>query len=216
MTEKASAIRSAHKVNLLSSTYNRFVLDKCQGRIHDRSCPKIDLIPDTDFSVLASFSEHNNELSVAPCCFRRVMIRMGIPDYAPTRNMEEMVALFDRLGATDEQLRVLFKELKSVFLYQTPKQCILRVKDDSWKIIIDDNGQLQLLHNSYRVNRLNYSRQFNRGYNGFHEQNLRYGRRADFNNVFRVITEYSWADHIDYLKEKDQQNEDSIKKSDMK
>ena len=177
----------------------KYLFDQSKGLLHDCTCKNIvsirqNLTPLADIPAQGTFK-------LAPCCFRRLMIRKGVPSYMPCMDMDAMIAFFDCLGATDEQMKVLFRDLNSTFLYQSPTQCILYVKDDTWKIEILPHKELKLYHNNYRVNKYAYNRQFNRGFDAFHEQNLG-RRRATFDDVFWKITQYSWEDHVDYLKEK--------------
>lgn len=194
--------RTQLKTELLAIRANKFVCDRRTRTIHDCSCKTIDEIPDDAFAVMRALPAEEYGFKIAPCCYRRVMIRTGIADYSPLASMDDMLELFDHFGATDEQLKVLFCDLKSIFLYQSKTKCILHVKDDSWQIEKPPNGGLQLLHNNYRVNKIGYNRQFNRGYGAFHEQHFRRGKTPQFDDIFREITEYSWEKHIKYLKAK--------------
>lgn len=194
--------RTPYKEEQLRSSYNKYVYDRRDLTVHERTCPKFDTIPDERFVVMTDLPEKNTGFTMAPCCFRRAMIRKGIPDYCPTMDMDVLLDFFDRLGATNKQLETLFWDMGATFRYLNAKTCIIFVKKDTWKIEIAPDGDLKLLHNNYRVNKINYSRTFNRGYDAFHEQNLGW-RDANFKSIFRIITEYSWADHIEYLREKD-------------
>lgn len=193
------------KEKVLSMRAHKYICDRRDLSVHDKSCKKIEDIPDYAFAGLTGLPLADKRFHLAPCCARRIYLRKGLAEYSPEGQMDAIVKFFDTLGATDEHLKSLFIDLGATLLYQTPTKCIIHVNDDSWQIEIMKDGRLQLLHNNYIVNKISYSRKFNRGYDSFHEQNVGHRKRPTFDQLYRKMTEYSWADHIEYLKSKEEE-----------
>ncbi len=194
---------SQRKAMLLEDQSNKYVYDTKKHIVHDRTCKEIEKISDDQFAVLKDLPSIRAKVCVEPCCYRRVMIRKGIPDYAPPVPMEYLINLMHDMHVTNRQLSVLTWEMGSDILYISPTKCILYVNKDAWKLELQPDGLIKLGHNSYRVNKIDMSRQMNRGYGGFHEQQHRGKTTLTFSQVFRIITTYSWDEHKEYLRQKD-------------
>ena len=137
-------------------------------------------------------------------CYQRMWIRSAVSGSGKQLNAYD--GIFRRMGATNPDIKKLFRRNHAQLISVRKDEVALRVKDDEW-IILFQNGIFRLLHNNYRINK-DYSRDFT---GGFHPHKL--PLHSNLRSVIDQICAYSWQEHIDRMKR--QQHQKAVEKVSM-
>lgn len=178
--EKQSEFR--HRVSSDESIKYFFSAD--DNLIHDKSCVIAKGIPDDKLGVSSSYMPDK-----APCseCSHKAYIRAGAEDIG---NYNEYRALFRKMRVNGELLHFMYIEsgMKTKLFGNT---LTVWKDEDKWKIVLNDNGTVKLMHNNYQ--RTRNGRIFTEGY---HIQNDTCNS-ASFKHALNIINGYTFQWHIE-------------------
>ena len=169
---------------LMGDRQMRYAIDK-NGMVHDRDCPRVKSIADSDFQMAA---ELPTELDICPVCKRRALIRCGLPFYM-SQYIDVMEQIFIRLRSSCTDLQRLFAEQGGRIDGIDGDGICLRVNEDRW-ILRPVKNKCLLFHNNYH--RLNKTERVLS--DGFH---LQFERTIPFAEAVNHMCGYTWAKHLE-------------------
>ena len=168
----------------------RYAYSKKQMILHDKDCDLVRMIPDWEFDMVETIPKG---MTICQKCYRRALIRSAVGD--DSKKMNAYVRFFDTIEASNSDLYMLLVEHHASIHWENPHTLTIKVNEDRWQIVHMEQGNL-LYHNNYYVLE-DYSRHF---LNDYHEQ--RVNGTQDFHHYSYIISHYSWAEHVESMKER--------------
>lgn len=175
--------------SLLSNRNMRYIYSVKDRVLHDRECVHVNEILDCDFRMLEKLDP---TMHLCMECRRRALIRAAIP-VDDAKRISAYVHFFDAIKAPTDDIYTLVVANKAAIFDVAVDSVHIKVRDDNWMLRIEKE-KLSLYHNNYVVLD-NYERLFSPQY---HLQLTVKGSNAH-RYAFKVIYNYSWADHVDML-----------------
>ena len=179
------ALMTQRRKSKMGDARFKFVINKRDSILHDRTCKLVRKIPDEHFDMKENLGY---QTKMCKACHIRALIRNCIDDQ---NDIEAVEDFFKRIYAKREDIIELLNrrevELKIISLNVLE----IKVKCDKWRIYIySKNGQLALKHNNYHIE--DRKRIMDEG---FHNQTIN-GRRS-FKAVCQIMINYKSKFHIE-------------------
>ncbi len=173
---------SSFRHRLMSDEQICYLYAKGGNEIHDKTCPEVRKISDSD---LCSSGKYLSHMRQCPCCQTKACLRLGARDFSRFSAYKE---IFEQMGISPRLQRRMYVHDGIRTEYLGPGRLKLRGIEDAWILeMISGAGHLRLLHNNYRPLK-DGTRQFVPGY---HEQMV----CASAKHAISVIAGYTYAAH---------------------
>lgn len=170
-----------------------FVYSDADDLVHDKSCPLVAEIADEDFRASRVFPGNRECCRV---CKRRMYVRRGCGD--DFKHYEQYNRFFIRGRVKTEAIGILTGKYQASLYMETPDILAVECREDRWKLILDKENQVVLLHNNYKI--VNEAERYI--YGGYHRQRL--AKTATMTMAIRYIEEYTWEKHRKSKKAKEE------------
>lgn len=162
----------------------RFVFDKCDDLVHDKSCRLVQGIILHNFGATETVPENRR---VCERCRRSLYIRKAIK--TDTKHFAWYKHFFDRgWVSTDLLEKYLWNEAAELHM-DSPDELRIKYREDTWIILMKSEEDYVLLHNNYEM--IGEKERYITS--GFHEQS-RFATRLS--KVMKYIDGYDWNKHF--------------------
>lgn len=130
----------------LDNKSNLYIYSKNTMVLHDRDCSYAKRISDKDFDMT---TEYSSEFKKCKICNTRMILRKAVVA-SDERYLNSLVNFIIKIKAKESDLLNLFINNNATLkLINLNKEIEIHVNDDTWRIILNDNKLLTLLHNDY-------------------------------------------------------------------
>ena len=180
----------------------KYAYSKRQMVLHDKDCDLVKNIPSMEFDMVETIPKG---MTICQKCYRIVLIRNAIGDDA--KRIPAYLRFFDMVEASNSDLYTLLVEYRASIRWENSYTLTIKVNDDSWQIVHMERGENLLYHNNYYILE-DYSRNF---LNDYHEQ--RVNGTQDFHHYSYIICHYSWAEHVESMKERARRQEEEARRA---
>ena len=179
------------RASLLGNKKMKYVIDTSTGQKHDRDCPRVALIPDSNFHMVEDFPGWN---LFCWRCTRRAAIREGM-SLDIMKHLDAAIMILGKMKASTHLINELFCQCGGKIFRIEPNRLYIKVHEDSWIIEYTPEGCL-LFHNNYYLLD-EYTRLISEGYHLQTEQPIA------FHFIGNMIMSYSWETHVRRKKEEE-------------
>ena len=132
----------------LDNKLNLYIYSKNNMILHDRDCSYAKRISDKDFDMI---TEYSDKFKKCKRCNTRMILRKAIA-LDNQRYLNLLVNFMIKIGATEKELLDIFINNNGTLrLITLNKEIEIHVKEDTWRIILNDNKTLTLMHNNYEI-----------------------------------------------------------------
>lgn len=170
--------------SLMDKREMKYAFSRADGILHDRDCPLVKRIEDSDFAMQSEFSQ---DKTLCRRCYRKAMIRSAV-HLDDTKKIDAYLSFFNRIHASNDALFELLIENDAKLSDIQLDSVTVRVNEDRWMIRMIDQDRLHLLHNDYETE--DNTRYFDKAY---HLQ--KDGSIYSFRHFVFLMCHYSWEEH---------------------
>lgn len=194
---KVDNVISIHRARILSDPKIKYLYSDKDHILHDKSCADAKNIPDEELTGLTEFK---TDMKLCCNCAEKAIVRNGAADM---KQYGEYNLFFIKAHLRNRLVRKLYID-QGAKTELVGKVMNIAVHEDKWKLVLQEDGGVKLLHNNYRRNR-DGSRSMGSGY---HEQWI--GRLITGEMALEYICAYSWEKHYEqFAKEREQKESTS-------
>lgn len=182
---------SPYRQRIMSDETVKFLYSKGGGQFHDKSCPKVQKIPDEE---LCCSGKYLSNISQCPYCAVKAYVRLGAKDFY---NYPLYEKLFQRMRFTTKLLRRMYVNEK-MRTSASSNGLTIWGKEDAWRLeFCNGSDTMRLMYNNYFL-LPDGTRMFPGGY---HLQ----AERATANYAFAVISGYTYEGHRAAMLQREQE-----------
>lgn len=183
---------SRRRQSIMDNPKVPFIFNAVDGTVHDKDCPLAKKIPGKCFRAAYELPKDNEKICLN--CFRMAMVRLMAG--SDRKHISAYCKFFKRIGFGKGILFKLAVRNKSSLLGISKDQINLKVNEDKWILIINNN-KVELWHNNYSVCEDNTRIIFDT----YHKQAVYYMNGPHGCVVLAdIILNYSWKKHAETKK----------------
>lgn len=163
-----------------------YIFSMNENFIHDKTCPEVLKFQRSELRYVKEYPCH---LPQCARCAHKAYLRNGASDI---EKFNVYMSFFKKINITDSLIRHMYIDCgMKTTLIEDDNAIQIYYKNDVWRVILLNNqGNVRLLHNNYRVE--NGRRVFCAG---FHIQS-EYCKETNIQFALSVIENYSWVKHV--------------------
>ncbi len=184
-------LEARRRASLLGNKKMKYVIDRSTNQKHDRDCPRVALIPDSDFDMVEDFPGWD---LFCWRCTRRAAIREGM-EVDIMKHLDAVIMLLGKMKASTNLINEMFCKCGGKIFRIEPNRLFIKIREDSWIIEYSPEGCWLFHNNYYLVDE--YTRLISDGYHLQNEQPMA------FQFIGNMIMSYSWETHVRRKKEEE-------------
>ena len=183
--DEAARILQSKRASAMDNKKLRYVFSASNRFVHDKACPLVKNISDTDFRASEELPEGR---TCCLFCTDMMYIRKGCGD--DFKNCRLYQQFFRRGHIDEKELGKLINEYQADIHIEDKDTLRIKCGEDQWMLSLKPDGQATLMHNNYIM--INEKERYISG--GFHDQNLLPGSSAV--RALHYLEAYKWEGHL--------------------
>ena len=184
-------LEARRRASLLGNKKMKYVIDRSTNQKHYRDCPRVALIPESDFYMVEDFPGWG---FFCWRCTRRAAIREGM-EVDIMKHLDAVIMLLGKMKASTNLINEMFCKCGGKIFRIEPNRLFIKIREDSWIIEYSPEGCWLFHNNYYLVDE--YTRLISDGYHLQNEQPMA------FQFIGNMIMSYSWETHVRRKKEEE-------------
>lgn len=162
-----------------------YVYSATDSKVHDKACPLVKQISNQDFRASETLPEGR---WLCLNCRMMMVVRRGCGD--DFKHYDLYKRFFQRGGIRVEAVEELVDQYGARIRMEDPDTLWIKCREDQWKIILNEDRKVTLLHNNYMM--LDETQRYILG--GYHNQTP--SGNAAMSYAFKLIENYTWEGHL--------------------